>query len=153
MFKELLYILGLGEVVAGCGHKTKITRKVKVINEKGMTEFTTIENVLRPNLCNDCIEKKIIRCAWCGGYILPANEPITLFIPNKDFKVPEYAVRWDKNPLYLIGCSRPKCCTNEHDLAGWWTDLGKIQRITAPINHNYDYPKNSDPRRLRSIED
>jgi hypothetical protein len=152
LFKRLLYLLGLGKVIAKCGHETETKGKVEVIDEKGGRKIITIENIRNPDLCIKCLGKTIIRCAWCGGYILPTDS-ITLFTPSEDFNIPKYSVRWEKNPSYLIGCSRSECCTNEHDLAGWWVIPGKVQRIAAPISYNSDYPKNKDPRRLKSIED
>lgn len=56
---KLLYFLGLGEIVAKCGHKTKAIGKVEVVDKKGKTLIVTIENVRNPEYCIDCLGKKI----------------------------------------------------------------------------------------------
>jgi len=35
-----------------------------------------------PPYCLDCYAKTAIRCAWCGGTIVP-DGPITLYSPGK----------------------------------------------------------------------
>ena len=59
MLGNLFYLLGLGEVTAKCGHKTKVTGKVEVVDKKGEKKIGTIENVMNPEFCIDCLKKKI----------------------------------------------------------------------------------------------
>lgn len=61
MFKKLLYILGLGEVTAKCGHKTKITERVEIIDENGNMITGNIENTKNPDLCIDCYRQQLNR--------------------------------------------------------------------------------------------
>lgn len=158
MLDKILYLLGLGEVTAKCGHKTKVSEKIEVINEKGQIEIVTIENVMNPNICNNCLVKAITRCAWCGGYILPGY-PTTLYIPAEGFITPNYAVAWNKDPNYLIGCYRDGCYRNKHDYAGELGETrGEIKRIAAPISWEF-FKENKktalkyDKKRSKSIED
>ena len=58
MFKKLLYLLCLGEVTAKCGHKTKVTGRVEIVDEKGRRVVGTIENVMNPDNCIECIKKE-----------------------------------------------------------------------------------------------
>jgi len=59
VFDEIFYLLGLGEVTAKCGHRTKVSGKIEVIDKKGEKKIGTIENVRDPEYCINCLEKKI----------------------------------------------------------------------------------------------
>jgi hypothetical protein len=75
----------------------------------------------------------VIRCAWCGGYILP-GEPITLYTPcSEDFKIPDYAVVYKEDPKQLVGCLRWNCAESGADRTGFWIIPGKVLRCLSPI--------------------
>lgn len=112
--------LGLRRYMATiCGHHTKRTGKISAfghtvttkmpINEEGSVDY-----------CLDCIAKMAIRCAWCGHPIF-IGRPITLYSPISDnFKIPEHAVVYEREPLQLVGCLRWDCAETGADRAGFW---------------------------------
>ncbi|MFA6077976.1 MAG: hypothetical protein WC724_03065 [Candidatus Paceibacterota bacterium] len=116
-----------------CGHHTKRTGKVSAfghtittkmpINEEGSVDY-----------CLDCIAKMAIRCAWCGNPIF-IGKPITLYTPvSADFKIPEYAVVYEREPsLQLVGCLRWDCAETGADRAGFWVPgedgKGRVERV------------------------
>ncbi|MDD2224894.1 MAG: hypothetical protein PHP97_01910 [Candidatus Shapirobacteria bacterium] len=59
MFNKLLYFFGLGKVTAKCGHQTKVTERIEMVDERGRTIVGKIENTRDPELCIDCLKKKI----------------------------------------------------------------------------------------------
>lgn len=86
----------------------------------------------RPDYCIECIGKMSIKCAWCGHPIV-IGELITLHIPKKDSKVPDYAVHYTEDGVNaLVGCSRMSCADG-YDLCGRWLPPGKVIRIPSPL--------------------
>lgn len=78
-----------------CGHRTRRKGKVSafgrtITTEMPMNKSTPVDYCLR------CIGKMAIRCAWCGEPIF-IGDPITLYTPRGDFKVPEHTVVYSKN--------------------------------------------------------
>ncbi|MDD4135801.1 MAG: hypothetical protein PHN66_01890 [Candidatus Shapirobacteria bacterium] len=60
-FKRLFYFLGLIEVTAKCGHKTRVRSRVEITDENGrVLERGRIENELDPRFCIGCLKEKII---------------------------------------------------------------------------------------------
>lgn len=128
-FKKLLY--GFIKVEAECGHKTKLYDKITVTDTKGeSTKVGVSISTMKPSCCHVCFEKMVIRCAWCGGYILP-GDPITLYSPNEKFEIPDYAVKYKNDKL--IGCLRMGCACSGGDRAGFWIMPGEVQRVLSPI--------------------
>ena len=113
-------------VIADCGHETKVKDRVTAFGESVIAELP-IKDEKTP-YCHRCIEKMAIRCAWCGHAIF-IGDPITLYTPPKDFKIPEYAVIYKENPLQLIGCLRWNCAQSGADRAGFWLPPGRVQRV------------------------
>ncbi len=114
---------------AKCGHQTK--RKGSIYDEdkeKGPyeVEFTTEE----PDFCLDCLRRSVIKCPWCNGPIFP-GEPITLYSPEKDFKIPDGAVVFSKELLQFVGCGR--CADTGADYSGFWIMPGKVVRKKSLI--------------------
>lgn len=126
------------QVMAGCGHLTYLSDEITVINPSGEEEKIMITiSTMEPSYCHKCFEKMVIRCAWCGGYILPFD-PITLYSLKKGFKAPEYAVVYKENPRQLVGCLRWDCAdTGGVDRAGFWVFPGKVQRAISPIEEAF----------------
>lgn len=127
--KAWLYVIfGRSYVAKVCGHKTKLLTRVNVF---GQTVFLSLNKKKEIRYCASCHAKAVIKCAWCGEPILP-DEPITLYTPKKDFKVPEYAVVYNQEPLQLVGCLGWECCSGI-DRAGFWVMPGKVQRVLSPM--------------------
>jgi hypothetical protein len=85
-----------------------------------------------PDYCLDCIAKMSIKCAWCENSI-HVGDPVTLFIPKESYKVPEHAVRYDKDERLLIGCLGWNCAGSGIDRQGFWMPPGRVERIPSPI--------------------
>lgn len=101
-----------------CGHRTKRSGSVSAFG-------CTINTKMRRNrdgsvdYCLDCIGKMAIQCAWCGDPIF-IGDPITLYTPRGEFKVPEHAVIYNNEPLQLVGCLSLNCAETGADRAGFW---------------------------------
>lgn len=135
-----------------CGHRTRRTGKIRAfgqtlivrmpINEDGSVDY-----------CLDCIGKMTIPCAWCCEPIF-IGEPITLYSPysrrnffsseesseaqkkrggNGSFIIPDGAVVYSHDPLYLVGCLKWNCADTGADIAGCWlpgkNGKGRVQRL------------------------
>ena len=114
-----------------CGRRTKRSGSVSAFgcttiikmpkNESGSVDY-----------CLDCIGKMTIQCAWCGNPIF-IGDPITLYEPRDNFKVPEYAVVYNKGPLQLVGCLGWNCANTGADRAGFWLPgedgKGRVERV------------------------
>lgn len=114
-----------------CGHYTKRSGLVSAFgrtvimkmpkNQRGMMDY-----------CLDRIGKMAVRCAWCGDPIF-IGDPITLYTPFGDFKIPEHAVVYNRNPLQLVGCLGWNCAETGADRAGFWLPgeggNGRVQRV------------------------
>jgi hypothetical protein len=83
------------------------------------------------NYCLDCITKMSIQCAWCEKPIW-IGDPVTLYIPENNYTIPKYAVRYDKEPQRLVGCLRQDCGSGV-DRKGFWIPPGKVLRVPSPI--------------------
>lgn len=120
-------------VKAGCGHKTRLYDKIEVIGKDGKTEKEGLEiKNFKPSHCHKCVEKMVIRCAWCGEPIL-IGDPITLYTPTKDFEIPKYAMVYKEDPKRLVGCLRLDCADTGADRVGFWVMPGKVERVLSPI--------------------
>ena len=74
-----------------------------------------------------------IRCAWCGKPIF-IGDPVTLYSSaEKNFQIPEYAVRYSENPIKLVGCMRWDCAETGADRCGFWLPPGVVHRVLSPI--------------------
>ena len=114
-------------ITTECGHETKERDVIIAFGEKTITKLP-VKNGRTP-YCHRCIEKMAIRCAWCGKVIF-IGDPITLYTPsNKNFKIPEYAIVYNKKPLQLVGCLRWDCAETGGDRAGFWIPPGKVERV------------------------
>ena len=95
-------------IIAKCGHKTKIKGKVSAFGESGVVTIPKNEDGTI-DFCLKCIEEMTIRCAWCGKPIF-VGQPVTLYSPispeecngEKEFKMPDYAVIYQKKPLQFL---------------------------------------------------
>jgi len=116
-----------------CGHKTRLCDKIEVIGKDGETKNIEIEiTTIKPSHCHKCVEKMAIRCAWCGEPIL-VGDPITLYKPKDNFKIPEYAMVYKENTKQVVGCLRRKCCYSGADRSGFWVIPGKVERVLSPF--------------------
>jgi len=132
------------EVESECGHKTKIKGEIKYFKAKfedGDKEATTsltlkLNGKGEVTNCLSCIEEAAIRCAWCGGTILP-GEPITLYMSAKeDFTPPEYAVEYNpdnRKKSSYVGCIRWDCADTGADVCGNWGFDKQVHRKQSPI--------------------
>ena len=131
MFKTWLLKILKRKIVADCGHETLIRDKVSAFGETITTELP-IENGKTP-YCHRCIEKMAIRCAWCGRPIF-IGDPVTLYSPvNKNFKMPDYAIIYNKEHNSYVGCLRWDCAETSADRMGFWYPPGKVIRVPSPI--------------------
>lgn len=114
-------------IVADCGHKTLIRDKVTAFGRSTVTTLP-VENGKTP-YCHRCLEKMAIRCAWCGEPIF-VGDPVTLYIPNKDTKLPDYAVHFEEG---VVGCLSIHCADTGADRAGFWYPPGTVKKVASPI--------------------
>lgn len=114
-----------------CRHRTKKVGKVTSHGESYMMSMPLSDNG-NPNYCLDCIAKMAIRCAWCGNSIHVGN-PVTLYIPQESYQVPEHAVRYSEDRRRLIGCLGWNCAGTGADRQGFWVPPGKVERVLSPI--------------------
>ncbi len=114
-----------------CGHLTKKAGKVTSHGESYTISMPLSENG-NPDHCLDCIAKMSIRCAWCENPI-HIGDPITLYIPGESYKVPEHAVRYDKDESRLVGCLSWECADTGADRQGFWMPPGTVARVPSPI--------------------
>jgi len=140
--KNLFKKLFNSEVLAlDCGHKTKIKGDIEVFLGKSMVHSKAnisliLDNNGNVSHCFECIEEISIRCAWCGGTILP-EDPITLYYATtKDFIPPEYAIEYNPGnhdrPSY-VGCLRWDCAETGGDMCGHWGFDKQVHRSLSPI--------------------
>lgn len=86
-----------------------------------------------PDYCLECVGNMSIRCAWCGEPIAIGN-PITLYIPNDDYQIPDYAVRHvEGGSMALVGCLGWNCASTGADMCGYWMPPGKVERVSSPV--------------------
>lgn len=119
------------KIIANCGHETKEKDAVTAFGESTITKIPIKDG--KTEYCHRCLEKMAIKCAWCGGVIF-IGAPITLYSPAKeDFKIPEHAVVYSKDPLKLVGCLRWKCADSGVDRVGFWLPPGTVMRVPSPL--------------------
>lgn len=114
-----------------CGHRTKLEGPMSDGESVSLMKMPLAENG-RPDYCIECIGKMSIKCAWCG-HPIAIGDLITLYIPKKDYEVPNYAVRYSEGEAdALVGCSRMNCADG-CDLCGRWMPPGEVKRIPSPL--------------------
>ncbi len=134
MIKSLLSFLRRkpSEILCGCGHTSKLKKKVNVGGEKITLRINYRPDVQIP-YCLDCVEKMSITCPWCGRPIL-VGDYVTLYTPsNPNFKIPEGSVVYSKDPLRLVGCQRSDCAETGADYCGIWEAPGAVKRFPSAI--------------------
>lgn len=118
-------------IATKCGHPTKQRGTVSAFEHTITTQMPQNEYG-SVDYCLECIGKMAIKCAWCGNPIF-IGDPVTLYTPQGDFKIPEYAVINNEKPLQLVGCLRWNCADTGADRAGSWLpnndDKGYVHRI------------------------
>lgn len=115
-----------------CKHQTKQKGFMHDGQSTTIMQMPLAENG-HPDYCLECIGKMSIRCAWCGKPIA-IGSPVTLYIPNDDFKVPDYAVCYSEgDSKALVGCLRWNCADTGADMSGHWIPPGKVHRLMSPI--------------------
>ncbi len=118
------------KILADCGHKTLVKDWVTAFGEAVITRLP-IKNG-GTSYCHKCIEKMAIRCAWCGKAIF-IGDAVTLYTPNRDFQIPDYAVFFSREPIRLVGCLRWECASSGADRSGFWMPPGAVERMPSPI--------------------
>lgn len=114
-----------------CGHKTKIKDSVEAFGEK--TEIEVPVKNGKTLYCHKCLEKMTIQCAWCGKSIF-IGSPITLYSPrDKNEKMSDYAVLYNKENNSFVGCLRRKCADSGFDRMGFWHPPGEVYRVPSPL--------------------
>lgn len=122
------------KIVCGCGHTSKLKKKVSVGGERILLRINYRPDKQIP-YCLDCVEKMSIVCPWCGKPIF-VGDYITLYTPsNPDFKIPEGAVVYSENPLRLVGCQRSTCAETGADYCGIWEVPGVVKKFPSAIEH------------------
>lgn len=115
-----------------CKHRTKKTGLVRSNDERYIMSMSLSGNG-NPDYCLDCIAKMAIKCAWCNKSIR-IGDPVTLYIPQESYKVPEHAIRHEEDDeLYLVGCLDWDCARIIADRAGFWMPPGKVKRVPSPV--------------------
>lgn len=114
-----------------CGHETHKKGFMCYGKSTIIWELPFAENG-HPDYCLKCVEKMSIQCAWCGEPIITGS-PITSYRPKKEFRVPDYAVKYDNGDNQdFVGCFRVECVDPSLDLAGYWMPPGVTKRVTPP---------------------
>ena len=120
------------EILCGCGHHSKLKKKVQV-GDKKFSLRIKYKPGKQPPYCLDCIEKMTITCPWCGKPIL-IGDYVTLYKPSDpNFKVPEGAVVYSEEPFRLVGCQRRSCAQSGADYCGIWDVPGKVKRFQSAL--------------------
>ncbi len=114
-----------------CGHITKRKGLIYDGHKKICWEIPLIDNG-NPNYCLDCVGNMSILCAWCNQPIT-VDSLVTLYDYNKDFIIPDHAVRYD---TALVGCIRQNCAHKKEDARGVWIAPGKVQKIYPSIHNS-----------------
>lgn len=114
-----------------CKHRTKKTGEI-VYDDGSCTLSMPLSENGNPDYCLDCITKMSIKCAWCENSI-HIGDPVTLYIPQESFKIPEHAVRYDKDERCLVGCLGWDCAQTGADRQGFWMPPGKVTRVPSLI--------------------
>lgn len=115
-----------------CGHETKMKKGI-TINGENSTIYVRYRPFKNVPFCLDCVEKMIVTCPWCGRPIY-VGDYITLYTPaDPNFKIPEGAVVYTKDPLRLVGCQRSDCAETGADYCGIWEVPGKVKRFPSAI--------------------
>jgi len=113
--------------LAKCGHMTKKKDDVNAFGESGTITISSFDKG-QPEYCHRCLEKMVIRCAWCGNPIF-IGDPVTLYSPKKDYKLPDYAVFYNEKKKQVVGCLGWDCAETGGDRAGFWIPPGKVHRV------------------------
>ncbi len=125
LWLNITYFLRPTFIANKCGHKTKIIGEIHYFNHTSIMEMELSKNG-KPDYCLLCIAKMTIQCAWCGNPIT-IGSPITLFIPKKDFEIPNHTIAYQKDSLKkLVGCVHGNCIELPDDIQGYWMPPGKI---------------------------
>lgn len=132
LLKARMFFLNLfcGKIMAQCGHETKIWDICAAQGEKHIIKMIP-QNGQLP-YCHKCFSAMTIRCAWCGKPIFP-GEPVTLYAAGENFRVPDYAVVFNKKPLQVVGCLRVRCADTGADRMGFWMPPGQVLRVQSPM--------------------
>lgn len=101
-----------------CGHLTEQNGPVSAFGHTTTTQMPRNEYG-SVDYCLKCISEMAIKCAWCGNPIF-IGDPVTLYTPLENFKIPEHAVINNEKPLQLVGCLRWNCADTGADCAGFW---------------------------------
>ena len=109
--------------MAKCGHECLIEDVTLGFSKTGISNESAFRGEIE--FCYKCVADMAIRCVWCGELIL-IGDPVTLNSPNKDFKIPNWAVVYQTEPLKLVGCGRTSCCFSRADYRGYLAPEGKI---------------------------
>ena len=128
------------KIVAKCGHETALNGKVTAYSESITTE-------IKPNkdgtvdYCHKCLEKMAIRCGWCKKPIF-IGDMITLYSPVEvnTYKLPEFAVIYNKERMQIVGCERTTCAESGADYCGTWIPgenyVGQVERYNSAIEQS-----------------
>jgi len=108
---QALYYRYLGRnYKCGCGHTAKWKTILTIHGHEGVFKAPS----KTPAYCPQCWAQAAIKCAWCGGTIVP-GDPITLYSPGN------------------VGCLGWDCADTGADHAGFWVMPGKVQRVMSPL--------------------
>ena len=128
---RLKAVFSSSHVASKCGHKTKRAGIIHGYQETSILKMPLLADGT-VEYCLDCVSKMSIRCAWCGSAIMVGN-PITLYSPKADYKIPEYATRYPESPTALVGCLGWDCADTGGDRAGFWmpgeNGIGMVHRV------------------------
>ncbi len=114
-----------------CGHRTMLEGPMSDGESVNLMKMPLAKNG-RPDYCLECLGKMSIKCAWCSHTIV-IGDLITLYTPKKDYKIPNYAVRYTEDGAdAFVGCSR-MTCADGFDLCGRWMLPGKVERVPSPL--------------------
>jgi len=139
------------KILANCGHKTFEKATITAFGSSCKTKIPIINN--KTDYCHRCLEKMAIRCAWCGKTIF-IGDPITLYsLKDKSYKMPGYAVFYDKEYNSYIGCLRWDCAQTGADRAGFWYPPGRVIRVPSILEMAMQKSKMACINNLNDVEE
>ncbi len=148
--RNLFLTLRNSKVSSKCGHITRVRGRVKYyppiyegVEESNIAITLKLDENATADQCIYCIQESSVRCAWCGGTILP-GEPVTLYTSKQHNVMPSKEALVDENEsgdLSYVGCSRCNCATSNADIAGFLGNYKSIIRDKSPYQQVFETGK------------
>ena len=119
-----------------CGH---VSPRVGKVHVQGKSFSVSLPLTTKKTLdyCLACVELASIRCAWCGGIILPGHA-VTNMGPGTHEQTPSFATHYPLGQSSVIGCLRWKCAWMSGGPDGFWIVDSHGNGTLDPISNYLD---------------